>query len=417
MARIVKNNGCAEWRGKNSCRVEFQVENTATGKITRERKTFRVSGHTKAEKGRCIREFRAELESGLRRDGQSLTFRTYAEQWLKDRKAQKPPLAAQTLSKDRRRIDNINLTLGDMIIGEITRADVKAFQTAIMTADENGNAPTISGRPLAGTTAHGVRSTLRAILQEAVRDELIASNPCDDLQSPSIDTEEKEPLTPEKAAEFRALLDAAKPRPTLVAFRLMLFAGLRRGEACAVRWSDFDEAKGEITVSRSLCTETLEFKDTKTKAGRRTIPLDADTISYLKKFRSIQAEKALGMGKSLRDACICAKIGTAHMHPENLGRSLRRFGRANGFPGVTPHILRHTYCTLLFASGADLKTVQYLMGHADPATTLRVYTHYVESRGVEAASAVGALMDSLPTTNVIHLDKPTGRWGIMARSA
>lgn len=174
-----------------------------------------------------------------------------------------------------------------------------------------------------------MRSTLRAILQDVVRDELITSNPCDDPQSPSIDTEEKEPLTPEKAAEFRALLDAAKPRPTLVAFRLMLFASLRRGEARAVRGSDFDEAKGEITVSRSLCTETLEFKDTKTKAGRRTIPLDADTISYLKKFRSIQAEKALGMGKSLRDACICAKVGTAHIHPENLGQSLRRFGRAN----------------------------------------------------------------------------------------
>lgn len=116
----------------------------------------------------------------------------------------------------------------------------------------------------------------------------------------------------------------------------MLFDALRRGETCAVTWSDFDEVKGVITVSRSLCTETLKFKDTKTKAGRRTIPLDADTISYLKKLRAIQAEKALGMGKSLRDACICAKVGTAHMHPENLGRPLRRFGRANGFPESLP---------------------------------------------------------------------------------
>jgi hypothetical protein len=57
------------------------------------------------------------------------------------------------------------------------------------------------------------------------------------------------------------------------------------------------------------------------------------------------------------------------------------------------------------------------MGHDDPATTLRVYSHYVESKGIQAASAVGALMDSLPTTNVVMLDKPTGRWGIMARSA
>lgn len=416
MARVVKNNGCAEWRGKNSCRVEFQVENTATGEITRERKTFRVSGHTKAERGRCIREFRAELESGLNRDGQHTTLRSYAEQWLKDRAAN-PELAPRTVSKDRARVANINLTLGDMLLTEITRADVKAFQTALMTADASGKAPTVSGRPLTGATAHGIRVTLRAILQEAVRDELIARNPCDDLKAPSIDTEEKKPLTPEKAAEFRALLDAATPRPTLVGFRLMLFAGLRRSEVCGLKWSDFDEAKGEITVSRSLCTQTLEFRDTKTKAGRRTIPLDEGTIAYLKKYRAAQAKKAVSMGTNLADTCICAKVGTDYMHPENLGRSLRRFGKANGFDGVTPHLLRHTYCTLLFASGADLKTVQYLMGHSDPATTLRVYTHYVESKGVEAASAVGKLMDSLPTTNVVPLQKPTGRWGIMARSA
>lgn len=416
MALTIKNNGTAEFRGKNSCRVSFQVLNTATGEIERVRKTFHVKSLTKAEKGRCLREFRAELESGLRRDAQTMTLRAYAEQWLKDRDAD-PQIADQTIARDKVRVANIDLTLGDMLIGEISRADVRAFQTAIMTADEDGKAPTVSGRPLSGTTARGIRTTLKAIFQEAVRDELIAHNPCDDLKAPSADTQEKEPFTPEQAARFRALLDAAQPKPTLVAFRLMLFAGLRRGETCALRWSDFDEGKAEITVRRSLCTATLEFKEPKTKAGTRTIPLDSGTVDYLKRFRDLQTPKLLSVGQSIPDSCICAKAGSPYMHPENLGRSLRRFGRANGFEGVTPHILRHTYCTLLFASGADLKTVQTLMGHDDPSTTLRVYSHYVESRGVQAASAVGALMDSLPTNDVIPIERPAGRWGIRARSA
>ena len=416
MALVIKNNGSAEFRGKNSCRVEFQVLNTATGEITRERKTYHVKGLTKAERGRCIREFRAELESGLRRDAQTLTFGAYAERWLKDRAAD-PQIAVQTVTNERRRIANANLHFENMIIGEITRADIKAFQTAIMTADDEGHAPTVSGRPLTGTTARSIRTTLKAVFQEAVRDELISRNPCDDLKAPSIDTKEKVPLTAAKAAEFRALLDAATPRPTLVAFRLMLFAGLRRGEACGLKWSDFDPEKGEITVRRSLCTETLKFKEPKTSAGYRTIPLDPDTVSFLKRFREQQVGKLLSKGQGINDSCVCAKAGTAYMHPENLGRSLRAFCKANGFEGVTPHILRHTYCTLLFASGADLKTVQTLMGHDDPSTTLRIYSHYVESKGVQAASAVGALMDSLPTTNVTRLEKPAGRWGIMARSA
>lgn len=416
MALAIKNNGTAEFRGKNSCRVSFQVLNTATGEIERVRKTFHVKARTKAEKGRCLREFRAELESGLRRDAQTMTLRAYAEQWLKDREAD-PQIADQTIARDKIRIANINLSLGDMLIGEITRADVRSFQTTIMTADEDGKAPTVSGRPLSGTTARGIRTTLKAIFQEAVRDELIARNPCDDLRAPSADTQEKEPLTPEQAARFRALLDAAQPKPTLVAFRLMLFAGLRRGETCALRWSDFNAERAEITVRRSLCTATLEFKEPKTAAGHRTIPLDSETADYLKRFRELQTPKLLAAGQSVTDSCICAKAGSAYMHPENLGRSLRRFGRANGFEGITPHILRHTYCTLLFASGADLKTVQTLMGHDDPATTLRVYSHYVESRGIQAVSAIGALLDSLPKTNVIPLDGSIVGWGIQTRSA
>ena len=82
MAWIVKNNGTASWRGKNSCRVSFQVENDATGEVKREMKTFHVSGQTQKEKKRCIAEFRAELESGLNRDARFLTFSKYAYEWL-----------------------------------------------------------------------------------------------------------------------------------------------------------------------------------------------------------------------------------------------------------------------------------------------------------------------------------------------
>lgn len=413
MAWIVKNNGSAEWRGANSCRVEFQVENEATGEIKRERKTFRVSGHTQKEKKRCIAEFRAELENGLDRGSRNLTFETYAAQWLKDREASKQ-ISPRTLAKERDRIRNMNITLGNMRLTAITRQVVKEFQTAIMTTDKDGKAPTLSGKPLSGTTAHGVRTTLHQILDEAVEDNIIAKNPCDRLTAPKLDTKEKEPLSKERAAEFRALLDSSTPRPSLVGFRLCLFAGLRRGEACGLKWADFNEEEGTVTINRNLCTETLRFKAPKTKAGYRTIPLDPSTVAYLKKFKAIQAPKLLAQGKNVNDSCIVAKATCDYMHPENLTRSLIRFCKANGFDGVTPHILRHTYCTLLCASGVDVKTAQYLMGHDDVKTTLGIYAHYEKTNGIKAATAVGALMDSLPTTNVVQLDKPRGRWGISA---
>ena len=416
MAWIVKNNGSTEWRGPNSIRVEFQMQNDATGEIKRERKTFRVSGHTQKERGRCLREFRNELESGVDRGKRFTTFAEYAADWLKQREAD-PQIAPRTVARDRGRVANINITFGNYRIAAITRQDVKNFQAAIMTADENGKAPTASGKPLSGTTARGIRTTLHQILEEAVEDKIISENPCSKVKAPKVDTAERKHLSKERIAEFRALLDASTPRPSLVGFRLCLFAGLRRGEACAVTWNDFNEEEGTITVRRTLCTETLKFKAPKTEAGYRTIPLDAATVRYLARFRKIQAEKLIRLGKPIGDHCIVAKAECEFMHPENLTRSLARFGKANGFEGITPHLLRHSYCSMLFETGTDVKVAQHHMGHDDARTTLNVYTHYEKERGKKTAAAIDKLMDSLPTTNIVQLDKPTGRWGVMARSA
>ena len=104
------------------------------------------------------------------------------------------------------------------------------------------------------------------------------------------------------------------------------------------------------------------------------------------------------------------------MHPENLTRSIRRFGKAYGIPKMGPHKLRHTFCTMLFDADVDLKTVQYLMGHSDPQTTLSIYAHYLDSKGVKAMSAVNKMVDSLPATNIIRLEKAKGGWGIRAEA-
>ena len=112
MARwIVKNEGSAEFRGKTSCRVEFQVQNAATGEIKRVRKTMPVKSHSKSEKNRCKREFRAELESGLDIDSRNITFSQYADEWLAGRKAN-PDVAPRTYKKDADRIKTLNMHFG-----------------------------------------------------------------------------------------------------------------------------------------------------------------------------------------------------------------------------------------------------------------------------------------------------------------
>ncbi len=377
MALVIKNNGTASFRGTNSCRVEFQILNTANGEIHRERKTFHVEKQTKVEKGRCIREFRSELESGLRRDAETTSLRAYSERWLANR-----TVAPRTLSKERNRVRTINLTLGDMIMKEITPSDIAAFRKAITTVGSDGTAATLTGKPLSGTTAHGTFVTLKQIFSSALEDGYIDSNPVTGKNTPKNDTKEKVALTPKQVEEFRAALDSRTPRATLVAFRLCLFAGLRRGEACGLEWRDFDESEGVVHVRRSVCTETLGKKATKTEAGNRDIPIDPETIAYLARWRAIQRKKLASLGMDFQTASICAKAGCEVMHPENLTRALVRFCKSNGLPVVTPHILRHTYCTRLMLNGVDLKTVQVLMGHSDPSLILRTYAHVMKGQAV-----------------------------------
>ena len=402
MAWKVKGSGTAEFRGEHSCRVEFQVENTATGQIKRERKTFQVNAHTKKEKERCKREFRAELETGIDRDLRTTTFGEYAERWLKQRQAD-PEIAPQTANTDGNHIRIINLTFGNVRIASITRMDVKEFQLALMTPnEETGKAATLSGKPAGGTYAGNIRQTFKQILQEAVRDGIIAVNPCDDVKAPSRDTAEKKPLTPQQVSRLKSLLDSEELTPLLVAVRLALFAGLRRAEICALRWQDLDAKAGTITVRQAICNKTLKFKETKTKAGARTIPLDDDTLEYLVKFRASRLKLLLACGKSVEDACITAEPDEEFMKPDTATARITHFCRGNGYD-VTPHSLRHTYCTLLFAAGVDLKTVQYLMGHDDAKTTLRVYTHYLKDTGMKAAGAITKLMESIPETNIVTI--------------
>ena len=403
MSWKVLGDGNGTFRGAHSCRVVFYAENTATGEKKRLEKTFRVEKQTKREKARCIREYRAELESGPDYDKRNVLFSDYASEWLDARRAD-PALASSTVSKDETRVRTLCLTFGNMRVSAITRADVRKWQTAIMTADENGNAPTLGGKPVTGTTANGYRVTLRQIMQEAFEDEITARNPCDGVKAPTVDTPEKEALTIAEAKRAQTILDSGEPTPTRTGLRLCLFAGLRRSEAVAVRWKDFDSDKGTLAVTRSFDLKGRKFKEPKTKNGVRVVKLDAATVAYLERFRRQQERLLFGTGSTLDDACICATVGTDYMHPANLARAVKLFGRRNGFGEITPHILRHTYCTLLFAAGADLPTVQYLMGHKDPATTLRIYTHYLETSGERAAADLGTLMDSAQTATVTAIE-------------
>ena len=408
MTLIIQGEGNVEVRSKRSCRVEFQVLDTATGKVKRMRSNaMRINSNTKKERERCKREYRKELESGRRQDTKDMTVRTFSEQWLERRK-QGSEVKESTIRKDEGRLKVINMHLGDI---KLVNLDVQTIEEFYARAS-NGESP--SGKRLSGTYMNGIGVTLRQVLQEAVRYDIIVKNPADHAKRLKKDTEEVVPLATSEIARMQLLLDSSKPRASLVGFYLALFAGLRRGEICGLRWCDvnLEENTPELTVRHSLDTKTCELGEPKTPTSKRTISLSPGLASYLYEWKILQGRKLAEYGISQENCHVVCTPGADYMHPENLARSWKRFSRRFDFD-VTLHGLRHSFCTYLCANGVELQYAQYLMGHADIQTTANIYAHCTPDLKSEAGRALQEAAAKLTVATPIDMRISENRWGII----
>ena len=198
-------------------------------------------------------------------------------------------------------------------------------------------------------------------------------------------------------------LEALKDTGATYLFVLMgLKTGLRRGELLGLMWDAIDLDKGEIKVFRNLVIVNghTQLEDTtKTKAGVRTVPVPDSLLELLK------AEKAKTTSFFVfhkRDGSMMSQTAYKNLwhkvqiRHKNISFTPKKNNhlevkRIIDFD-VTPHILRHTYITRLFEAGLDIKEVQYLAGHADVTVTMKIYTHYSESRKPDTFAKVRAAL-------------------------
>ncbi len=160
-------------------------------------------------------------------------------------------------------------------------------------------------------------------------------------------------------------------------FPLFLLAtGFRRGEALAVRWRDIDLEAEIISCARQISYEGGAPRVTlpKTLAGIRTVPLLPDLKIALDVPEDVRGDDYVFHGED----------PTKPMQLSTFRRRWSHYCREHNLPGLTPHVLRHSYATMLFEAGVDVYTAQRLLGHADIETTMAVYTHLREQKQNES---------------------------------
>lgn len=197
---------------------------------------------------------------------------------------------------------------------------------------------------------------LRAALADALRLGRIDQNPMDAVQRPRHIQQRPSAWGPE---DIRRYLSAIRFHKHRIAFRLALFLGLRRGELCGLRWSDIDLRARVVHV----CNQRIRLDDgriidqpPKTSAGIRDLPIPS---LLLRDLRS--AHQIVGY--------------VVPLTPSGLDTAHRALVRRLGLPYIPLHGLRHTMATAAVRSGASMRALADVLGHADPSITAKVYTH------------------------------------------
>lgn len=301
----------------------------------------------------------------------TLTLKTWAEDWIERRASGSDALAGATITLYRFNAARITKMLGDMPVASITRADLRA---AFDRLSEKHAASTVA------TTRAVVGSIFRAAMVEGI----IHSDPTAGMRSPRGRAREKvRALTQEQARSLLAHAAALDP-DTHAALALGLLAGLRSGEILALRSCDIEARalRVEVSVSRED-----GVKVPKSSAGRRLVPIAAplrDALDRLgtREFLVWPEVEREGEGIGL----LQARLYTA----------ARRACKAVGFEGG-PHALRHTFCSLLVASGTPIAWVTKWAGHADISLTYRRYGRWLPPENEAAIVGLGTAL-SLPTT-------------------
>lgn len=177
--------------------------------------------------------------------------------------------------------------------------------------------------------------------------------------------------------EQRALEQAICREENLInmGILLSLYAGLRIGEVCALRWEDFQPDRGTVKVQRTLMR--IQSVDDSSR-GRAKTKILVNTPKSLHSVRTIPLPTFLSdyMKEQCRpDACYLLTGTTSYMEPRNYYRKYKKVMRSCGLGSFNYHALRHTFATRCVEKGFDAKSLSEILGHADVSITMRRYVH------------------------------------------
>ena len=330
-----------------------------------------------------------ERQGGIEVQPGKETVGQYLDRWLRDYVAQNTaPKTEQTYREVVR--SHLVPAFGALRLTGLRPTHIQAFYTAAQRSVR------VDGR--GGLSARSVlryHQILHAALHQAVRWQLISSNPADAVEPPRADRREVSGLSP---AQVHALFAAADGTSIGSFVRLAVLTGCRRGELLGLRWSDVDLDRAVLHIQQTAQRITgsgIVFRQPKTRLSRRAIALSPEAVRVLREHRRAQLEERLRAGSAYVDAGLvfASGLGGTPVEAGTIRRLWTRVVAEAGIGQVRLHDLRHAHASLLLRQGVHPKVVSERLGHASVNITLDTYSHVLPGLQSAAALALDAALE------------------------
>ncbi len=335
---------------------------------------------TKAAAQAALAELINAVAKGEHRDDGRLTVGGWLPQWLEEKVADGLRPTTQ-LTYARHITDHLVPQLGRVRLGDLRPSHVDALLRDLRGAGRGA------------TTIRRVHATLRSALATAKRRRLVTYNAAADVDLPALHPAR---VRPWEGSELGAFLDSTAGRRLGALFELMAFTGLRRGEACGLRWADVDLDAGVLRVRRQLTqvgSQVIEGPP-KTRSGEdRAVELGERALGALLAHRLEQdTERATWGAAYVDNGYVFAREDGTALSPEQVTKTFTRLARQAGLRPVRLHDLRHGQASLMLAAGVDIAVVSKRLGHSSISLTSDTYSHLLQGVGRTAATAAEDLV-------------------------
>ena len=233
-------------------------------------------------------------------------------------------------------------------------------------------------------------SVIERIFKYAVLIDIVPTNPFDKVIRPKSKPVSKRDnyLSKEELNDFLELARNASLTYFWPLVHLLSYTGLREGEALALKWSDIDLENKRISIAKTVARIHGKqiIQSPKTKTSIRTVLIDNMTLSILKKWKKDQIKIYFKNGKHFEgdDNFVFTNESADWVQTQNFTRYFKRFIQDHDLKAITPHRLRHTHASLLFAAKVDPKSISDRLGHSSVKITLDLYTHIADEQRTDA---------------------------------